>query len=154
MAAFFPRLSPRTSLRPTQLRTQFWNIGIFWHQIQLSPSISGIHLCLSIKQGTKLKDKLVRANILPSPKQTLLAQLEPGNYPCGNCAQCHNISKTIVFRHPRTGKTFPQWEVLTFNAKKSANIGKTTRPLQQRISEHKSSINRKDKKVPCSLSLQ
>lgn len=78
-----------------------------WHILTSDPALTQ-HFkdppLFVYKRGPNLKDKLVRDNILPRPKQTLLAQLELGNYPCCNCAQCHNTSKTNVFRHQ--GKHF------------------------------------------------
>jgi len=100
----------------------------------------------------------VRANIKACPKQTLLAPLKDGNYPCGHCAQCHNTWRTPVFRHPRSGKSFSVKGFITCSTENviylvkcpcdKIYIGKTTRVLKQRISEHKSSIRRNDINYP------
>ena len=72
----------------------------YWHILTSDPALTQ-HFkdppLFVYKRGPNLRDKLVRANILPQPKQTLLAPIKPGNYPCGKCAQSNNTFKTNVF---------------------------------------------------------
>ncbi len=125
----------------------------YWHILTTDPALTQHFKDPSLfvyKRVPNLRNKLVRASTLPSPRQTLLTSLKQGNYPCGNCAQCHNTWKTNIFTHPRTGTTFPVRGVITCSTKNvvymlkcpcdNIYIGKTIRPLKQRISEHKSSI--------------
>ncbi len=110
------------------------------------------------RRGPNLRNKVVQANIKVNSKQTLLAPLKDGNYPCGHCAQCHNTWRTPVFRHPRSGKSFPVKGFITCSTENiiyllrcpcdKIYIGKITCMLKQRISEHKSSIRRKDVNYP------
>ncbi len=58
------------------------------------------------RRDPHLRNKVVQANIKVNSKQTPLAPLKDGNYPCGHCAQCHNTWRTPAFRHPRSGKSF------------------------------------------------
>ena len=65
------------------------------------------------------------------------------------------------FRHPHTGKKFPIKSVITCDSTHVvymiqcpcglAYVGKTTRKLKQRISEHKSSIRRNDREYPVAI---
>lgn len=132
-----------------------------WHILTTDPALSDLFQDPPLfvhKRGPNLRNKLIRANILPPPKQTLLTPIKEGNYPCGNCAHCHNSVKTNTFKHPRTGKRFGIRGIITCNTKnviymltcpcEKIYIGKTTRPLKQRISEHKSSIRRNDENYP------
>ena len=110
------------------------------------------------RRGPNLRNKLVRANIKPSPKQTRLFPLKNGNYPCGHCAQCCNAIKSNVFRHLTSGRIFRvrgfitcSTENVIYTLRCECNkiyVGKTTRKLKQRISEHKSSIRRNDINYP------
>ena len=95
------------------------------------------------------------------PQQTLLRPLPNGNYRCGNCAQCNNACKSAYFCHPLTGKKYPIKSVITCASTHVvymircpcgfAYVGKTSRKLKQRISEHKSAIRRKDENYSVSV---
>ena len=100
-----------------------------------------------------------------SPKvtqvQSLLSPLPKGYYPCGNCAQCSNSHKVSFFTHPHTGKKFKIKDVITCVSSYVvymircpcglAYVGKTTRQLKQRMSEHKSTIRRNDRNYPVAV---
>ena len=93
--------------------------------------------------------------------QTLLAPLPKGNYPCGHCAQCNNTYKTSFFNHPHTGKKIKIKGTITCASTSVvylircpcglAYVGKTSRQLKQRMSEHKSSIRRNDRDYPVAV---
>ncbi len=94
----------------------------------------------------------------PDSTQRLLSPIPNGNYQCGNCTQCNNTSKTSFFCHSRTGKTYRINSVITCVSTHVVYlircpcglgyVGKTSRQLKQRISEHKISIRRKDVNYP------
>ena len=90
-----------------------------------------------------------------------LQDIPPGNYRCGRCTQCNFTQKTNTFTHPRTGKVFNIKGIITCNTNNViymlkcpcglAYIGKTTRPLKTRISEHRSNIRNHDPKSPVAV---
>ena len=139
-----------------------------WHLLQSDPQLSHTFQYPPLfvnKRGRNIRDSLVKANfssIKPAqPTQTLLSPIPNGNYPCGHCAQCNNTNKAKVFNHPLTGKPFPIKNVITCASTHViymlrcpcglAYIGKTTRKLKTRISEHKSSIRRNDRDYPVAV---
>jgi len=133
----------------------------YWHLISDDPSLQDKFrdppLFVS-RRGPNLRNRVVKACIKSAPTQTLLAPLKDGNYPCGNCAQCNNTHKTYNFKHPRSGKSYNVKGMITCKTKNviyilrcpwdMVYVGKTTRCLKQRISEHKSSIRRADPNYP------
>lgn len=139
-----------------------------WHILESDPELTTIFKNPPLyvnKKGKSLRDRLVRASFNlkggSSPAQTRLRPLPNGNYRCGNCAQCNNTFKTSHFSHPHTGKKFPINSVITCSSTHViymircpcglAYVGKTTRKLKQRISEHKSSIRRNDPNYPIAI---
>ena len=80
---------------------------------------------------------------------------------CAQLPQCNNTQKTSHFSHPHTGKLFPINSIITCASTHViylircpcglAYVGKTTRKLKQRMSEHKSSIRRNDRDYPVAV---
>ena len=139
----------------------------YWHILTSDPALGGLFKYKPLfvfKRGRNLKDMLVHADQKQVPlqaSQTLLAPLPSGNYRCGNCAQCNNTFKTDHFCHPHSSKVYPIKSVITCNSThvvymircvcSMVYVGKTTRKLKQRISEHKSSIRRNDRDYPVAV---
>lgn len=138
-----------------------------WHLLSSDSELSDIfrHPPLIVyKRARNLKDSLVHArfqSVSPRASQSLLSPIQKGNYRCGNCAQCNNTFKTSTFCHPRTGKKYSIKSVITCVSTHVVYlircpcgigyVGKTSRQLKQRISEHKSSIRRKDLNYPVAV---
>lgn len=139
-----------------------------WHILSSDPELASTfqHPPLFVnRRGKNLRDYLVHANFSPTTGptsgQNLLAPRPNGNYKCGNCAQCNNTIKTNHFLHPQTGKKIYIRSVITCASTHVvyllrcpcglAYVGKTTRQLKQRISEHKSTIRRNDQDYPVAM---
>ena len=113
------------------------------------------------KRPQNLRDMLVRADLPPSAPPHFLQDVPHGNFRCGHCTQCNFTHKTKTFSHPRTGKSFKINGTITCNTCNViymlkcpcglCYIGKTTRPLKVRISEHRSSIRNHDPKSPVAV---
>lgn len=83
-------------------------------------------------------------------------EIPSGNHRCVRCTKCNFTQKTRTFNHPRTGKTHTIKAIITCNTInvvymlkcpcRLAYIGKTSRPLKNRISEHRSNIWNNDSK--------
>ena len=81
-----------------------------------------------------------------------------GNYKCGSCAQCSYTHKCKSFNHPHTGKLTSIRGAITCSTTHViylircpcglAYVGKTTRAIQTRISEHRSTIRTGDERSP------
>ena len=79
---------------------------------------------------------------------------------CGHCAQCHFTEKTKNIQTPDQVKLF-MWKVKSNTANNVTYllkcpcgltyVGKTSRPLKTRISEHRSNICNKDTKSPVAI---
>ena len=83
-----------------------------WHIISTDPNLK-VHLSqpprVVFKRPQNLRNMLVRSDSPPDPRpnsQSVLSPVEPGNYKCNNCQQCHFTRKTKIFYHPHTGKVF------------------------------------------------
>lgn len=139
-----------------------------WHILTSDPELAPLFKyppLFSFKRGKNLRDNLVHADFQSGSSaatgQTLLAPLPKGNYPCGHCAQCNNTYKTGFFNHPHTGKKFKIKGTITCASTSVvylircpcglAYVGKTSRQLKQRMSEHKSSIRRNDRDYPVAV---
>ena len=139
-----------------------------WHILKSDPELSHVMNDLPLfvyKREKNLRDLLVHADFARyKPRrasQRVLSPLPTGNYRCGGCAQCNNTYKTQNFRHPHNNKIFPIKSVITCASTHIVYIlmcpcglvyvGKTTRQLKQRISEHKSSIRRNDRDYPVAV---
>lgn len=135
-----------------------------WHIIQTDPDLKTVFSLpprIVHKRPPNLNSMLVRANLPPKTEPHFLKTVPHGNYRCGRCTQCNFTQKTQTFNHPRTGKTFKISGVITCNTNNViymlkcpcglAYIGKTTRPLKTRISEHRSNIRNHDKKSPVAI---
>nr|XP_055053666.1 uncharacterized protein LOC129438772 isoform X1 [Misgurnus anguillicaudatus] len=134
-----------------------------WHIIQSDP---GLKVFTSpprvvFKRPPNLRNGLVRAHLPSLTSPHFLQEAPPGNYRCGRCAQCNFTYKTKTFNHPHTGKSFDIKGTITCHTSNviymlkcpcgRAYIGKTTRPLKTRISEHRSNIRNCDPKSPVAV---
>ena len=102
----------------------------------------------AFKRPPTIKNK-VMYRTMTKPKPTTWLSIT-GMYRCGECACCNNTTATKTFPHPHTGKKIPIKGFI--NCKSThivymlvcpcgqAYVGKTKRPLKQRISEHKTAI--------------
>lgn len=135
-----------------------------WYIIQSDPCLKDFSIStprIVYKRPPNLRDMLVRADLPPSTQPHFLQNVPQGNFPCGRCTQCNFTKRTKTFNHPRTGKSFKIKGTITCNTCNVvymlkcpcglAYIGKTTRPLKVRISEHRSSIRNKDPKSPVAV---
>lgn len=134
-----------------------------WHILQSDPLLSSFSVPPRVvyKRPPNLKSMLVRANLPSFTEPHFLDSIPDGNYRCGHCAQCHFTVKTQTFKHPRTGKTFAVKGKITCNTNNViyllkcpcglGYVGKTSRPLKTRISEHRSNIRNKDTKNPVAI---
>lgn len=114
-----------------------------------------------LKRPPNLSNILVRADLPPLNQPHFLQKIPHGNYKCGHCAQCNFTRKSTSFNHPRTGKSYRIKGVISCNTNNViymlkcpcglAYIGKTNRPLKNRISEHRSNIRNHDQKSPVAL---
>ncbi len=108
------------------------------------------------KKTPNLRNILVRSDLKPAPH--FLNKIPYGNYRCGNCQQCNFTYKTTTFTHPYTAKSFKIRGTISC---KTANViyllrcpcglcyvGKTRRPLKNRISEHRCAVRHRDPKSP------
>ncbi len=129
----------------------------YWHILKSDPELAQVMKDMPLfvfKREKNLRDQLVHADFSRyRPRRTsqrLLSPLPTGNYRCGACAQCNNTFKTRTFRHPHNNKNLPIKSVITCASTHVVYIltcpcglvyvGKTTRQLKQRVSEHKSSL--------------
>lgn len=130
-----------------------------WHIIKSDPSLADLPPPRVVfKRPPNLNNMLVRAELPPVSQPHFLQDIPQGNYRCGHCTQCNFTQKTKTFNHPRTGKSYKIKGVITCNTSNViymlkcpcglAYIGKTTRPLKTRISEHRSNIRNHDSKSP------
>lgn len=139
-----------------------------WHLLKSDPELSHIMHDMPLfvyKRERNLRDLLVHAdfnNYRPRrSSQRLLTPIPNGNYRCGGCAQCNNTQKVQSFRHPHNNRSFPIKSVITCSSTHIVYtltcpcglvyVGKTTRQLKQRISEHKSTIRRNDRDYPVAI---
>ena len=81
-----------------------------------------------------------------------------GNYRCGSCTQCTYTKRCKTFTHPHTGQNIPIKGSITCSSTHVIYIircqcgltyvGKTSRELRTRISEHRSRIRNGDERSP------
>ncbi len=131
-----------------------------WHIIESDPTLK----CLTspprmvYKRPPNLRNMLVRAHLSTPVKPPFFLPVPHGNYRCGRCTQCNFTQKAHTFTHPSSGRHFNINGVITCNTKNViymircpcglAYVGKTTRPLKTRISEHRSNIRNHDDRNP------
>ncbi len=130
-----------------------------WHIVESDPRLKK---CfdkpprLVYKKTPNRRNILFRSDLKPAPH--FLNKIPHGNYRCGNCQQCNITYKTLTFTHPHTAKSFKIRGTISC---KTANViyllrcpcglcyvGKTSRPLKNRISEHRCAIRHRDPKSP------
>ncbi len=129
-----------------------------WHIGESDPSLKKCYdkpPRLVYKKTPNLRNILVRSDLKPAPH--FLNKIPHGNYRCGNCQQCNFTYKTLTFTHPYTAKIFKIRGTISC---KTANViyllrcpcglcyVKTSRPLKNRISEHRCAIRHRDPKSP------
>lgn len=153
--------STRCCVRYSPLAHEFKKvIHKHWHIVQTDPRLQNVFTTAPqfvFKRAPNLKDCLVRSDTCPPPTKPLLS-LPDGNYKCGGCAQCSFTHKCKHFSHPHTGKSLPIRGAITCSTTHVvylircpcglAYVGKTTRELRTRISEHRSTIRTGDEKSP------
>ena len=127
-----------------------------WHILQKDKSIGHVYKDppnVVFRRGRNLRDELVHSEFISEPPpstQTLFAPIPDGNYKCGACAQCSFTTKKQYFNHPHSGKQIKIKGICSCHSKGiiymltcpcgKAYVGKTSRELKVRISEHRSSI--------------
>ncbi|CAJ0935926.1 unnamed protein product, partial [Ranitomeya imitator] len=108
-----------------------------------------------------IRDKLVTADIgtlHQAPRQRFLANPRFGTFPCLHCTQCNNVQKGNTFYHPHNGKQYTIKGFFTSDTSfviylvkcpcGLSSVGKTTQPIKDRISKHKSTIRRNNTLLP------
>lgn len=138
-------------------------VNKYWYILQSDPNLKELSEPprIVLKRPPNLNNMLVRADLPPPSQPHFLQEIPHGNYRCGHCAQCNFTQKTKTFNHPRTGKRFQIKGIISCHTQNViymlkcpcglAYVGKTTRPLKQRIAEHRSNIRNHDKKSPVAL---
>ena len=139
----------------------------YWHIVASDPHLQKCGFdtppMLTYKRPPNLRNMLVRSDIPPQPAPThFLSQIPSGNYKCGNCQQCVFTRKSHTFKHPQSGKTYYVKGIISCKTEgiiymircercNMAYIGKSTRALKTRITEHRSAIRRKDPSSPVAV---
>ncbi|XP_056408807.1 uncharacterized protein LOC130317324 [Hyla sarda] len=113
------------------------------------------------RRPRNLRDRLVRADIGSAnthSTQTLLKPRKNGTFPCLHCIQCNSIIKGDRTHHPRSGESIPLKGFFTCDTNfviyllkcpcGLAYVGETTQKIRDRISQHKSTIRRKNLLLP------
>ena len=114
------------------------------------------------KRPPNIRQTVVKSDLIPiTPQPSFLNQIPDGNYRCAHCAQCNFTTKSHTFTHPLTGKRFDVKGIITCTTQNVVYllkcpcglgyVGKTTRALKTRISEHRSSIRNQDPKSPVAM---
>lgn len=124
-----------------------------WHILYTDPTLrSCFHdpPRVVFKKQPNLRNRLVRADVPSIITPHFLNNIPTGNYPCGRCQQCHFTYKTNTFNHPHNGNKYRIKEVISCSTTNViymltcpcglSYLGKTTRTLKTRISEHRSAI--------------
>lgn len=130
-----------------------------WHVVETDPKLKGIFTApptVVFRRAPNLRDKLVKSHTHESRQNPF--NIPDGNYKCGNCAQCGYTMRSRTYTHPHTGKTLNIRGVINCNTPfvvyllkcpcGLAYVGKTSRPLRTRISEHRSNIRCGDTRNP------
>lgn len=131
-----------------------------WHIVNSDPRLKNVFTDppkLIFKRPNNIRDGLVRSDTNPqNPPKPL--SLPDGNYKCGGCSQCVYTQRCKTFTHPHTGRNISIRGVITCSTTHViymircpcglAYIGKTSRELRTRISEHRSKIRSGDERSP------
>ncbi len=131
-----------------------------WHIISSDSKLSGVYTNgpkLVFKHQNNLRNLLVKSEF-PSRKKQGIPTLPLGNYRCGNCVQCAFTHKCNSFSHPHTGRNISMRGTITCASTHViylihcpcglAYVGKISRQLRTRISEHRSNIRMGDMRIP------
>lgn len=146
----------------TLLGEEFRNsVRKHWHIVKSDPLLKNVYKApprVIFKRAPNLRDMLVKSDLPPPQNTTFLDNVEEGNYKCGRCAQCNFTYKCNSFNHPHTGVRIKIRGIITCSTNNvvyhlrcpcgPAYIGKTTRSLKMRISEHRSNIRTRDMRSP------
>ena len=132
-----------------------------WNIIQSDPVLEKLFPeppSFSRRRAPTLQDKLSHS-YLP-PKKTWLRK-PMGNYPCGHCCHCGNITKTDTFKDVHSNKTY---KIKDFANCSSCfvvykltcpcgyfYVGRTKRRLKDRLGEHKTAIRTKNPNYPMAV---
>lgn len=133
-----------------------------WHILQNDPNLLGTFKeppMITYRRGRNIKDRLVRACHDPiTPDKTLITHNLHGNFKCGACINCQYTKNVKSFKDPIGDKTIAIKGFITCRTKNviymihcpcnKIYIGETSRPLKDRINEHRSSIKRNDLTSP------
>ncbi len=153
--------APICTIKYSALGAEFRRVlNKHWHIISSDPKLSGVFKNdpkLVFKRQNNLRDLLVKSEF-PSRKKQGIPTLPSGNYRCGNCVQCAFTHKCNSFSHPRTGRNISIRGTITCASTHViylircpcglAYVGKTSRQLRTRISEHRSNIRTGDMRSP------
>lgn len=133
-----------------------------WHVLQIHDSFTNKPL-VALRRNSNLRDKLVHTSQDRTAKQPTIDSLPPpsGHYPCAHCACCPLSSKIKSFINPSTNVEITLRSLTTCASEgviyaircecPLIYVGKTSRCLRIRITEHKSSIKRKDIHSPLAI---
>lgn len=154
--------SPNCCVKYSPLASEFKHtIHKHWHIIESDEALKKVFPDkpkMIFKRAANLRDTLVKSDMRPQNPLPVFLAMPDGNYKCGNCAQCSYTHKCKFFSHPHTGKNISIRGAITCSTTHVvylircpcglAYVGKTTRPLRTRMSEHRSSIRTEDERSP------
>lgn len=141
-------------------------LGQHWHLLSGAPllgQIVGDRPLLTAGRSHNLKDNLVHSEYQRSTKSNWLTDLPPlrDMYPCGRCKVCKCADRTNVFASSDGKKNFKINNFINCSTMRvvymltcpygKAYVGKTKRPLKDRIGKHIQSILKKDDERPLAL---
>ena len=131
-----------------------------WHVVESDPRLGSVFKeppKLVFRRPPNLRDLVVHSYVKPN-NSNFLSDIPPGNYKCSNCAQCGFTTKCKHFTHPHNGREIAIRGTITCSTTfvvylikcpcGLAYVGKTTRALRTRISEHRSNIRCGDERNP------
>ena len=162
-----PRATDSTSSQRTTMTLQYSPLANkirrcilkHWHILQLHDSFT-LPPRIAFTRNPNIRNKLVKTSHFPSSNtQRTIDSLPPpvGHFPCAHCSCCAQTSKLKTFTTP--DNLTVTLKHLTTCASQGVvyaikcpcpllYVGKTSRPLRTRITEHKSAIRRGDTKAP------
>ena len=161
-----------TETQPLLCVTQYSPLGnVFkkiikkhWFLLNSDPTLDKVFKIpprLVYRRAPNIRDIVVQSDLRPVKPHSFLDDLPDGNRRCGSCAQCHFTEKCNFFYHPSTGQKVKIRGKITCTSTHviyllrcpcgKAYVGKTSRALKTRISEHRSTIRNGDEKSPVAL---
>ncbi len=131
----------------------------YWYVLKDDPKLNGTfnkESLVTYKRASNIRNRVVKACSTKKLSQsTLTGQVSLGNFKCGNCVNCE-FTRIFFFYHNKspiliksfiTCKTNNVIYIIRCPCNKM-HVGETSRSLKERITEHRSAINRKDPKSP------